>query len=80
MTQYQWGWVIWGSWLFGYFCTMEGLAAFGRKLGLDVPWPTLSWWFWRMQQIWPFVSVAAIALFAILASHLVRTKNVQEGE
>lgn len=71
-----WNVGIWGSWIFGGFCTREALALWWR----GCPWDTFSRFFWDLQERFVWASFGAVILFAVLASHLLRLKRVQEGD
>jgi hypothetical protein len=76
LSQFVLNALVWaGCWL-GLFCVLEGLAAFWP----GCPWDTFSRFIWDAQARWDFLTVPVVAILAILASHLVRLRGIQEGE
>jgi hypothetical protein len=75
VSKLEWWCVIWGPW-FLYLAGFELPAALWK----GCPWPTLSWGAWTLQKLFPWLTIVFIAGFAVLTSHLERTKNVQEGD
>ena len=74
MTREHWGWLIWLGWLLT-FCLLESAAVW-----LHAPWPTFSRFIWGAQARWDFLTVPVVAVLAILASHLIRFKGIEEGD
>lgn len=74
MSREHYGWVIWVGWL-ALFCGLESAAVW-----LRAPWPTFSRTVWDAQARWDFLTVPVVAILAILASHLVRRRGIEEGD
>ena len=66
---------VWIGWLV-LFCILEGLAAFWP----NCPWDTFSRFIWNAQARWDFLTVPVVAILAILASHLIRFRGIEEGD
>jgi hypothetical protein len=69
-------WLVWILGWLGAFCLIEGLAVFWK----NCPWNTFSRTVWDAQTRWDFLTVPIVAVLAILASHLVRLRGIQEGD
>jgi hypothetical protein len=80
MSTGWWNLLVWAVYWLGSFCVLEGLAVFGRRVGVAVPWTTFSRAVWDAQASWEFLTVPVVAILAILASHLIRLGNIQEGD
>lgn len=70
-----WNIAIWTSWLAG-FCIREALAVWWK----GCPWDTFSRFVWDLQVKFEFATVGVVFLVAILGSHLIRFRGVQEGD
>lgn len=71
-------WIVWGGWL-ALFCVLEGLAAFWK----GCPWDTLSRTVWDLQGVryaGTAVTLAIVFVLSTLLTHLVRFRNVSEGD
>lgn len=85
MSVSWWNVIVWliPGWLF-IFCVLEAPAAFKnfteKHFGWRVPWDTFSRFSWDAQARFEILTVGVVALLAILASHLIRLKGIQEGD
>jgi hypothetical protein len=68
--------LFWGVGWGGMLATGEFLAMYWK----GCPWSTLSAFAWRLQVLFPWLTVIFIAGMSVLISHVIRTKNVQEGD
>jgi hypothetical protein len=74
MSAGWWNLTVWGGWL-ALFCVLELLGVFSRA-----PWTSFSRAVWDAQARWEFLTIPVVAILAILASHLIRLKGIQEGD
>ena len=87
-SNHWWDVGIWGIWWLGInFLILEGLAAFKhltqRWFGWQVPWDTFSRSVWDVQTvkiIGTVASLGVIFVLSVLAEHLIRQKNISEGD
>jgi hypothetical protein len=67
--------IVWGCWL-TLFCILEGLAALGV-----VPWDTFSRTVWNLQTRYGApVTLGVLFVLSVLLAHLVRYRNLSEGD
>jgi hypothetical protein len=57
----KWGYVVWGA--MGVVIAVPELSAVGK--GCDFPWPTISTTVGHLQQLWPVVAIAPVALIVM---------------
>jgi hypothetical protein len=76
MGKFGWGLIVWVGVWGGLLLALELAAIFWQ----DCPWPTLSWESWELQKKVPISTILIVGGLAVLAGHVERVKNVQEGE
>ena len=68
--------IVWGAWL-ALFCVLESLAVFWS----GCPWNSFSRTIWDLQVRYGApVTLAVVSILGILVVHLVRSKNLSEGD
>jgi hypothetical protein len=76
MGKFGWGLIVWVGVWGGLLLALELAAIFWKAC----PWPTLSWESWELQKKVPISTILIVGGLAVLAGHVERVKNVQEGE